>query len=904
MTTLFRLKSKVDKVLVILRLLTTTLLFILISLNANSQPSETIYPGTTIYSGYVNDEVYGPYNIGFNFTYFGNTYSQFYVSSNGLVSFGEGSAGEVNVAIPNSELPNNYIAGFWDDLAISYTGKILYTSIGAAPNRKLIIQFVNMDFYNIPSAFGTFLVILYEGSNKIQVQYRLLLDYTSTRAHGGTATIGLENSDGTAGVQYSYNNETAITNEQAISFMPSGPTYTVDPNSIYDGVYLTSNISLPDPGITVLTNPAQNAVIGSSQTLEWTAASNAVSYTLYVSHRSDLTDGSIYYPGSNLSYNITGLTLDAEYYWGVFATNATGTTWCEIKRFTTTSAPPLAAVPQTVWTEQGKDKVIQLNYTGGDVSTKTAIITTFPVQGQLYQYNAGVRGLPISSLNPTVSDAGRRVIYAATGGTGNGVGSFNYLIHDSGGDSPPALITVNVSPPGVPNVLYVAKDINVEIQFDVPMSDPAGKEDQFSVLVNGSTATINSVNLKEGDPNTYELILATSLTGSETVLVSYTQGDITGSTGGILFSFSEEPVILLTQNISFSQSLERTYNESPLALLASSNRGLALTYSSSNLSVATIVGSVSTFHSLGSSLITARQAGNATYAPAKYLKTLTVNTGVQTITFPLFPAKTIEDADFSPGATASSGLPVSYSSSNPSVATIISGIIHIVGAGTSIITASQAGNIYYNLATPVLQTLTVSNPVAKTLSLTSVMLQGLYNGGGVMNQAYDESGTFHWPSGVADHITVELHNSSSYSTIVYSASGVELSTLGNVTITIPSEYGGSYYITVKHRNSIETTTASPVSFAGTNISQSFGSPLNVYFGNLGLSFDGSYLVYGGDADQDGFVSASDMAMVDNQSAAFGMGYIVEDMDGDGFVGASDMAIIDNNSRNFIFAITP
>jgi len=238
------------------------------------------------------------------------------------------------------------------------------------------------------------------------------------------------------------------------------------------------------------------------------------------------------------------------------------------------------------------------------------------------------------------------------------------------------------------------------------------------------------------------------------------------------------------------------------------------------------------------------------------------------------------------------------------VATIISGIIHIVGAGTSIIIASQAGNIYYNLATPVLQTLTVSNPVAKTLSLTSVMLQGLYNGGGVMNQAYDESGTFHWPSGVADHITVELHNSSSYSTIVYSASGVELSTLGNVTITIPSEYGGSYYITVKHRNSIETTTASPVSFAGTNISQSFGSPLNVYFGNLGLSFDGSYLVYGGDADQDGFVSASDMAMVDNQSAAFGMGYIVEDMDGDGFVGASDMAIIDNNSRNFIFAITP
>ena len=59
-----------------------------------------------------------------------------------------------------------------------------------------------------------------------------------------------------------------------------------------------------------------------------------------------------------------------------------------------------------------------------------------------------------------------------------------------------------------------------------------------------------------------------------------------------------------------------------------------------------------------------------------------------------------------------------------------------------------------------------------------------------------------------------------------------------------------------------------------------------------------------DVDQDGFVGASDMAMVDNQSAAFGMGYIVEDVDGDGFVGASDMAIIDNNSANFIFATIP
>jgi hypothetical protein len=157
---------------------------------------------------------------------------------------------------------------------------------------------------------------------------------------------------------------------------------------------------------------------------------------------------------------------------------------------------------------------------------------------------------------------------------------------------------------------------------------------------------------------------------------------------------------------------------------------------------------------------------------------------------------------------------------------------------------------------------------------------------------------------VADHITVELHNSVTYATIVYSVSNVNLNTNGTATVSIPSDYSGSYYITIRHRNSIETTTAAPVSFGGSNISQSFGSPSNVFYGNLGLSFDGRYLIYGGDIDQDGFVGVSDMSMVDNQSAAFGMGYIVEDVDGDGFVGVSDMSIIDNNSASFIFAITP
>jgi hypothetical protein len=80
----------------------------------------------------------------------------------------------------------------------------------------------------------------------------------------------------------------------------------------------------------------------------------------------------------------------------------------------------------------------------------------------------------------------------------------------------------------------------------------------------------------------------------------------------------------------------------------------------------------------------------------------------QTITFPAMESKTYGDADFDPGATVTCGLPVSYSSSNTSVATIVNNRVHIAGGGSTIITASHAGNSSYYPATPVEQVLTVN----------------------------------------------------------------------------------------------------------------------------------------------------------------------------------------------------
>jgi len=83
----------------------------------------------------------------------------------------------------------------------------------------------------------------------------------------------------------------------------------------------------------------------------------------------------------------------------------------------------------------------------------------------------------------------------------------------------------------------------------------------------------------------------------------------------------------------------------------------------------------------------------------------------QTITFPSFGRQLLGDTLLTPGASASSGLVLSYTSSDPSVAEFSNNSLILKKAGTTLITASQAGNVDYYPAPDVSQTLTVSQPV-------------------------------------------------------------------------------------------------------------------------------------------------------------------------------------------------
>jgi len=197
---------------------------------------------------------------------------------------------------------------------------------------------------------------------------------------------------------------------------------------------------------------------------------------------------------------------------------------------------------------------------------------------------------------------------------------------------------------------------------------------------------------------------------------------------------------------------------------------------------------------------------------------------------------------------------------------------------------------------------TEAAPTTKTLNMT-VLLEGLYLSAGTMRKAQGDVGD-QYPGTVADQVRIELHDGSNYSNMVHFVDNVNLNQNGTLSTSIPSTFSGNYYLTVVHRNSIVTTTASPVSFAGSVITYLFDAQSKAYGDNLLSMGDGYFVLYAGDVNLDGYVDTGDVTLIDNDQFDFASGYLQTDANGDGFVDTGDITIIDNNQFNFVGAILP
>lgn len=190
----------------------------------------------------------------------------------------------------------------------------------------------------------------------------------------------------------------------------------------------------------------------------------------------------------------------------------------------------------------------------------------------------------------------------------------------------------------------------------------------------------------------------------------------------------------------------------------------------------------------------------------------------------------------------------------------------------------------------------------KTLQLT-FFLEGLYNGGGTMRKAKNETG-FQFPGDIADRVTIELRDAANYDNIVHTIPDVALNTSGLLETEVPGTFSNNYYITIRHRNSLSTCTAQPVAFNSPTVVYAFDTPQKAFGSNMCMMADGYCAIYAGDVNQNGIIDTGDMTPVDNDAANFATGYLPTDVNGDGTVDTGDMTIVDNNASGFVGSVTP
>ncbi|MBX7042000.1 MAG: hypothetical protein K1X85_03765 [Ignavibacteria bacterium] len=181
-----------------------------------------------------------------------------------------------------------------------------------------------------------------------------------------------------------------------------------------------------------------------------------------------------------------------------------------------------------------------------------------------------------------------------------------------------------------------------------------------------------------------------------------------------------------------------------------------------------------------------------------------------------------------------------------------------------------------------------------SISLTlSVFFEGFYN------SVADEQ--------IADTVRVHVRSSSFPYAVIDSAISISDSA-GIAEFQFDNVSTGNYFITVRHRNTIETWSSSAIALtAGSPASFSFSTAASQAYGSNLVQIDNSpvrFALYSGDANQDKTVDATDLSLIDNDAASYNSGYLQTDINGDGFADGTDFAMADNNASNFISAIEP
>jgi hypothetical protein len=307
--------------------------------------------------------------------------------------------------------------------------------------------------------------------------------------------------------------------------------------------------------------------------------------------------------------------------------------------------------------------------------------------------------------------------------------------NNKGGLSIPIIYVYDQAPEGSEYVLFEVSDPGVDgssvnwAKGD-PTCDTSEKND-------GVVYTIVNVDPTATPTQTYTL----TPTPTNTVTPTPTYTATSTFTPSLTPTNTNTPTPTATpagQYIVFATPPDRPEDAANFTLSATSNVGLTVSYVSTTPSVCTVTSAgVVSIVGFGSCTITASApagtVGGITYAAAPDVTRTFVVKKKQTITFATIADKIYNVADFALTATASSTLPVTFTSSTPSVCTVTSGgLVNLLLPGTCTIAAAQAGGtsggVEFAAAPLITQSFSV-NPVAQTISIAPLTESHLYQTG-------------------------------------------------------------------------------------------------------------------------------------------------------------------------------
>lgn len=186
----------------------------------------------------------------FAFTYYGTTFTNAQISSNGFLRLGNGAAtAYTNATIPTAGDPDGIIAPWWDDLDPTLGGSIWSQTVGSAPNRQFVVTWDGIYLYLGGTSGLSFQIVLDEASRAVTFQYADVTGGVNSGDAGASATVGLESVEGIYGTQFSFNQAT-----------------------LSDGLGIRcTDVTVPVPSISTAALPAGTVGVPYNQTLTATS---------------------------------------------------------------------------------------------------------------------------------------------------------------------------------------------------------------------------------------------------------------------------------------------------------------------------------------------------------------------------------------------------------------------------------------------------------------------------------------------------------------------------------------------------------------------------------------------------------------------------------------------------------